>query len=288
MQYLAERFSSRADLVLPIYVKNEHSRAKTAIELLDEYVLHGVATQDEAGKEAAEQLGRKYRAVPEKYMATIVHVAGSISQFADDIASLLNRHFSKPQVTKLDLHYRLTPLPKDDVEVSAAASSPGPAMDLEKAVGKANMHHVARRDAAASAAAMHRKGSSNPLYRQAASYYADRAREQARHAQEAGSTAADVLVAQQSTATGIDLHGVQVHDGVRIARYKVAEWWHGLGEMRAQGARETGGFTVVTGLGRHSAGGVSQLRQAVAAALLQDGWRVRVETGKFVVVGRRV
>jgi hypothetical protein len=66
----------------------------------------------------------------------------------------------------------------------------------------------------------------------------------------------------------------------------VQAWWNGLGEFRTDKARQQP-FTVITGLGRHSAGGVSHLRQAVAAALLQDGWKMQVETGRFVVTGRR-
>jgi hypothetical protein len=88
------------------------------------------------------------------------------------------------------------------------------------------------------------------------------------------------------TASLIDLHGVRVQDGVRIARQRVQAWWDGLGEFRSRRAREQP-FTVITGLGRHSAGGVSQMRQAVARALLQDGWQLQVETGRFVISGRR-
>lgn len=278
------------------------------MELLNQYISHGVETQDDAGKEHAEELAKKYRQVPEKYMATIVHVAGAIPNFADDIASLLNKHFAKQtKGKKLDLAYRLTPLPRDDIEggtiqapgsaaaksaissggLSRAAGSSVKAIDVAEAVQQANSYHQARRDAAASAAQMHRKGASSPLYRQAASYYSDLAREQARYAQTATSNAAEILVDQQSTYNSMDLHGVQVQDGVRIARQKVQDWYQGLGEMRARKLRDGASFTVITGLGRHSAGGVSQMRQGVAAALLQDGWKVRVETGKFVVTGRR-
>ena len=160
-------------------------------------------------------------------------------------------------------------------------------MDYSQAVQAANKHHQDRVDALSSAAQLHRRGASSPLYRQAAGYYTDRAREQARYAQQATATAADLLVQEQSTSNSIDLHGVVVQDGVRIARQKTQDWWQGLGEFRSKRAKEQGGFTVITGLGRHSAGGISQMRQAVAAALLQDGWKFHVETGRFVVTGRR-
>ena len=98
---------------------------------------------------------------------------------------------------------------------------------------------------------------------------------------------AETLVNQQSTATTIDLHGVTVLDGVRIAKHRVWQWWDNLGEGgRVKMAKHDEGFTVVTGVGNHSVGGVSRLRQAVGAALKNDGWKVDVLTGKFRVTGR--
>ncbi|KAJ6438943.1 hypothetical protein O9K51_08345 [Purpureocillium lavendulum] len=304
IQYIAERFGMRAEEVSEVYRKCDCSRGATAVELLDQFLSHGIETQDEAGKEHADALTRKYRHVPEKYMPTIVHVAGSIPLFADDLASLLHKHFTKQsKAQKLDLSYRLTPLPREEIEggeitassgknagkvgLATAKTPAGPAMDYSQAVQVANSYHQARADALSSAAQLHRRGASSPLYRQAAGYYTDRAREQARYAQHATAAAADLLVQEQSTSSSIDLHGIHVQDGVRIARQKTQDWWQGIGEFRSKRAKEQGGFTVITGLGRHSTGGISQMRQAVAAALLQDGWKFHVETGKFVVIGRR-
>ncbi|KAK3902397.1 hypothetical protein C8A05DRAFT_33902 [Staphylotrichum tortipilum] len=132
------------------------------------------------------------------------------------------------------------------------------------------------------AAALRRMG---PLGRQGAAVYLDRARE-ARGAFTAhASHAAEQHVDGQSTDTMIDLHGVVVMDGVRIAKQRVWSWWNGLGENRRVLAREPG-FTIVTGVGKHSAGGVSRLRQAVGVYLRNDGWRVETLTGRFHVTGR--
>lgn len=115
---------------------------------------------------------------------------------------------------------------------------------------------------------------------------AERARDSAARAKAAESETYDALVDCQSSSHHIDLHGVSVADGVRIAVERTARWWAGLGEDRPRRAREVG-FTVVTGLGSHTATGVSQLRQAVGAALKREGWRVRTETGQYVVTGRQ-
>lgn len=294
--FIAERLGVRSDEVSNVYRRNQLLAGATVVELLDQYIAHGVDSQDDAVKQHAASLARKHRHVPGKYILTVVHVAGSIPQFADDLAALLNKHFSRqPRGLKVDLDYRLTPLPRKDIEggwqVAAAAGKPGrkPATapeDLDQVLERASRHKRAQRESLEAAAQLQRRGAANPLYRQSASFYADRAREQGRQSQRATSTAADMVVEQQTTASSVDLHGVAVHDGVRIARQKTQEWWEGLGEGKGRKAKEAG-FTVITGLGRHSAGGVSPMRQVVAAALLQDGWKLQVETGKFVVGGRR-
>ncbi|KAK1779696.1 hypothetical protein QBC45DRAFT_325288 [Copromyces sp. CBS 386.78] len=134
----------------------------------------------------------------------------------------------------------------------------------------------------AQASALARKG---PLGRQGAIVYTERARVEARAAAERISLASEQLVDQKSTYCSIDLHGVTVIDGVRIAKDRVWRWWNNLGEHRHSKAKLEG-FTVITGVGRHSSGGVSRLRQAVGAALKNDGWKVETLTGQFYVTGR--
>ncbi|KAM5350523.1 hypothetical protein ACJ41O_007028 [Fusarium nematophilum] len=301
--YLVDRLDLPFGVVSEIFYNKRCASGATAVEILDRYISQGIETQDEAGKKYAQELAQKYRNVPENYMSTIVQVTGSISQEADDIAALLSKHFAKnPWTQKLNLNYPLTPLPQEDIEgfetvtsgksraatslaPKAGSSSADPSAYVQ-AAERASQYNRAKREAAASAAQLSRRGASNPLYRQAAGYYSEVAREQGRYAAQATSTAADLLVESKSTSTSIDLHGVYVQDGVRIARQRVQSWWSGLGEFRSDKARQQP-FTVITGLGRHSAGGVSQLRQAVAAALLQDGWKMQVDTGRFVIKGRR-
>ncbi len=133
-----------------------------------------------------------------------------------------------------------------------------------------------------SAVALSRLG---PLGRQGAVYYIDRAREETRASLARTSSMAEALVNQQSTSSKIDLHGVTVLDGVRIAKHRVWQWWDNLGEGRERIARQQG-FTIVTGVGRHSANGISRLRQAVGAALKNDGWKAEALTGQFYITGR--
>ncbi|KAK3394927.1 hypothetical protein B0H63DRAFT_426919 [Podospora didyma] len=134
----------------------------------------------------------------------------------------------------------------------------------------------------AAAAGLNRMG---PLGRQGASVYIGRAQESARQQAACVSSLAEQHVDRQSTADKIDLHGVTVLDGVRIAKHRVWRWWDSLGEFREAKARRDS-FTVVTGVGHHSANGVSRLRQAVGAALKNDGWKVEVGTGQYFISGR--
>lgn len=288
--------------VSDVYHRKKHISGATVVELLDKYMSLGIKTEGAEGIKQAQQLASDHANVPKKYMPTLVQMVDSDKTFANDIATLLSKHFAKnPWKQKLDLTHRLTPLPDEELDnalptgppkkrgspTASPTASPrlGP-VDYGEAIKCAVDSSNARRDAESYAAQLHRRGAGNHLYRQAAVVYSDRARESARVGAAATSSAADALVNQQSTSNQTDLHGVYVRDGVRIALQRVNAWWQGLGEGRTRRAKQEG-FTVITGVGKHSAGGVSQLRQAVAAALLQDGWKLTVETGRFVVNGRR-
>ncbi|KAJ4393121.1 hypothetical protein N0V93_002328 [Gnomoniopsis smithogilvyi] len=131
----------------------------------------------------------------------------------------------------------------------------------------------------------YRRGKSDALYRPVAGVLAEQAKERRARARLLEQEQHEAFVDRTASADSIDLHGVPVADGVQIALDRTQSWWVALGENRVKKAREQG-FVVVTGLGIHSSSGVSRLRQEVGAALKREGWRVRVETGQFVVTGK--
>ncbi|KAM3460129.1 hypothetical protein NHJ6243_006175 [Beauveria neobassiana] len=302
--YIAERFNLTFDAVSETYYDNDCSSPSTVVAILDQRLSEGPnLADDDSAQEAVNLLSRKYRQVPEKYLQVIVNATNAIIPFSEDLAQLVSTQLARSKKTKgqkMTLDDIRKPLPRDQLEgasplsaqplspakPAAAVSSPAVAANFAEALKTSQALHQARRDAAASAAQMHRKGGSHGLYRQAAGYYAEQAREHARGAKAATSAAADLLVDGQSHGSSIDLHGVSVQDGTRIARQRAKAWWQQLGEYRTQAARVSP-LVIITGLGRHSAGGVSQLRRAVAAALVQDGWKVEVGTGNFTISGRR-
>lgn len=138
---------------------------------------------------------------------------------------------------------------------------------------------------AQTAASLRRKG---PLYQQAAAVYADRSQAESRAAHQVAFSNYLRHVDGQSSARKIDLHGVPVLDGVKIARDRVNAWWAGLDEYERERRKAAPGHElhIITGLGNHSVSGVSRLRQAVASMLGHGGWRFETGTGEFFVSGR--
>ncbi|TFA97638.1 hypothetical protein CCMA1212_010596, partial [Trichoderma ghanense] len=297
--YIAERLHMSTEEVSIMYAENGNSKSATVIGILEQHLMQGLKPPTNEEKKAVGNLRQKYRNVPEDYLAVIVQITGPMSAHSLELVSLANSYFTKKSMNRrLDLGYRLTPLPHEDIEGLTGIAVDKPAdrrglyqrstpvaktdVDLTRILQTSSSLQKQRQDATASAASLYRRGSSNPLYRQAAGYYAQEAREHARRAQEVTSAAADIHVNQQSTDTTVDLHGVSVLDGVRIARQRTVDWWQALRKSREQQLPEQS-LTIITGVGHHSTGGVSPLRKAVAAALKRDGWKFRVETGKFII-----
>lgn len=159
---------------------------------------------------------------------------------------------------------------------------------LPLSVRTASSLATARSNASIQANAAYRKSRSKPLMAGAAAYYSSVSRDATAALTQHEAAVADALVARQAKEDEIDLHGVNVKDGVRITRTRVQAWWDGgAAEWARQGKIQGyGGFRVVTGIGRHSAGGKSRLGPAVGAMLVREGWKVEVGDGVVMVRGR--
>lgn len=197
--------------------------------------------------------------------------------------------------TPLSVAYTLSPVDAvgsgSDSDGRAPQSAPAPAprrpvYDWQTRSEEASYIRANSAQSFAAARQAFKRGRSDPAFRQVAGFYAEQGQEQVRRARQAESEASDARVAAQSDETKIDLHGVQVRDGVRIALDRTRQWWEGLGEGKTARARKEP-LVIVTGMGYHSTNGISKLRQDVGAALKREGWKVIVETGQFVVNGRQ-
>lgn len=155
-------------------------------------------------------------------------------------------------------------------------------------------HTTARNEAFAKAAASYRKSKSAPHMGGVASYYAQQGHRHNSQVQSIRDEMAERLVETNSKPDMLDLHGVTVQQAVKFARERTTDWW-----VRQRRALELAGgaggagwgrgavepFHIVTGLGRHSKGGVPQLMPAVSKMLIRENWKIQVEQGHIVVYG---
>lgn len=155
-------------------------------------------------------------------------------------------------------------------------------------------HTTARNEAFSKAAESYRKSKSSPHMGGVASYYANIGHDHNSQVHSIRMDVAEKLVEANSTTNMLDLHGVTVQQAVKFARERTTDWW-----VRQQRERELAGgaggagwgrnavepFHIVTGLGRHSKGGVPQLMPAVSKMLIRENWKIQVEQGHIVVYG---
>lgn len=138
------------------------------------------------------------------------------------------------------------------------------------------------------ASAAHRLSKSKPLMGGAAAYYSSLARDASAALRQRESSEARALVASQSRPGEVDLHGVNVKDGVAIARHEVELWWEREAkEWAREGKVRNGGLRMITGRGQHSEGGKGRLGPAVGSMLVREGWKVEVGQGVIDVMGRK-
>lgn len=124
----------------------------------------------------------------------------------------------------------------------------------------------------------------------AAAYYSQLGRDLSALSFSASADAADAHAQSQSSTTHLDLHGIDVLNGVRIAQERVDAWWNRLGESRVNGRvgadDRSEGFRIVVGAGRHSEGGKGKLGPAVSKMLKNEGWRIEAAGAVIVVKGK--
>ncbi|KAI2468314.1 hypothetical protein F4781DRAFT_398349 [Annulohypoxylon bovei var. microspora] len=309
---ISDRLNLTPSEVTSIYYQHNASPGATVAEILKNYISMGLSSLNLHSIPNAKEETKKFPWVPHEYVKATLEIC-STRDDATDIIRMLADHFEKPAYLKYDVSYSLV---ASDLEViagepqiinmSSSVQLPKPPTsprnvrttavslplrnsnqftNLEAAAAASKKLAESRNHSFTSAAAAFKKGKSDPLFRQAGAYYADRAREQALSFRQASSVEANYLVDSKSTEDRIDLHGVTVQVGVDIALDRVWKWWRGLGEERVRKAKQ--GFTVVTGIGRHSLDGKSRLRINVFKALVADGWKLEVLTGSYLVTGRR-
>lgn len=309
---ISDRLNLAPSEVTSIYRQHECSSGATVEEILKNYISLNLESTDSHLQSEIQREATKISWVPPAYIKAAFEICSEPND-ARDVIHILKDHFQKPKTTyvKYDVSYNVVASDADVIEVPsphARATSPeqlpristnmrsstfgslqqvlnSPTNLQSAAVSSASLAE-SRRHSIAAASAANQKGRSNHLYRQVGAFYAERAREQTAGYWQASSLEANSHVDQQSTQSVIDLHGVTVQDGVEIALDRTWRWWQGLGEERTRKAKAEG-LRVITGIGRHNANGLSPLRNGVCKALVNNGWKVEVMTGWFLITGRR-
>lgn len=261
-----------------------------------------VVTDDELVQANARDLGRDFPTIAPNYLAALIRLTHPSTANAHELAKAMTTRPKDPATTggiQLIPMYARPTLSDIDPEIStrkarsAGTSVPSSLASPEDptAALRGNAYAAARAQAFAQASAAHRRAGSDRLMGGAAAYYSQVGRDLSAMAFGASADAADALVARQSSATQVDLHGVDVLNGVRIAQDRVEAWWHGLGESRVNGrtgAEDRGaGFRIVVGAGTHSAGGKGKLGPAVSKMLKSEGWRIEPAGAVIVVKGKQ-
>ena len=289
--FLTERLDIPHEMATAAYLGSGRSQAAATVVILDDYIREGVEAQGEDAQGRLRNLQRDHKHVPIEYLSSIIQVAGPIEEWQNDVAGLLNKHFSDKEKGPLSISYTLTPI-EDEVEdgYSVVTSKKGPksrqAGGRDSQASSSNRVTALGTLASASPIGGFRMGKSGPVYSQTNSASSSNTIMELRQmARQARTEAAHQLVNQRRTENSIDLHGVTVNDGVRIALDSVRSWYDNLdGEYKAREAKK--GYTIITGRGLHSQGGVSLLRKALLPQLVNAGWNVQVGTGLFTIYGR--
>ncbi|KAJ5595158.1 uncharacterized protein N7459_001366 [Penicillium hispanicum] len=239
------------------------------------------------------ELANDYHSIPTTTLVGLLRVTSNMISATNELAAIMMR---QPQISVNELiKFTPTPLNLNDEDEDAfdprsrGNESSRNVLSYEQARVLSEAHFAAGSAAYSQASQAARRAKSNHLYGGAAAVYRERGQEHRALAMQQLAVASDRLADRQSVNCDLDLHGVTVANALRISRDRVDAWWDSLGDakyVRGGGKHVHGGFKIVTGVGLHSHDGTSRLGPAVSKMLMQDGWRVEVERGFILVVGK--
>ena len=204
---------------------------------------------------------------------------------AREMALALTSSPNVPSTSTITPHYVLRPpSPPSSSQSSPSSSSAYVPLSQSRAATLA----LIRSNAHTQSRSASRKAKSDHLMGGAASYYNSVSRDIAAALRQDEAARADALVNSQSKPGEVDLHGLNIKNAVRVSREKVEAWWESEGRewARAGKVMNNGSLRIITGLGRHSAGGKAVLGPAVCKMLNSEGWMVQVGDGVVRVTGR--
>lgn len=311
IDFIATRISLPKEAVSSAYYNHSASIVNTITALLDTNILDVNSAQttssDPDTQAMAFQLGQEFPAISASHLTALIRLTHPSAASAHELAKIMTKPTSPKHIGGIEIVTRHTPI---ETLISDEDTSPRPPTNRRGATildshrsgidpnTMALAFQLAGSRAKTQARAASRRSKSDGLYGGAAAYYSQVGREYSAQCHQARSNAADVLVESQSdTRAGLlDLHGVTIPDAMRITRAKTINWWHAIGMRGNMGVdgrvmRDAGSMSttlrIVTGMGRHSAGGVSRIGPAVEKTLTRDGWIFGYNEGVYIVSGKK-
>lgn len=132
--------------------------------------------------------------------------------------------------------------------------------------------------------------SKNNLVGGAAMYYAQLGRDYDAKMREYSMLAAQASASENKgtevngdgVRVALDVHGCTVHQALTLLKADLTAWY---AHTRASEHRDGRVFSVITGLGHHSAGGEARILPAVQKWLSREGWRYTTIGGQVLVKG---
>ncbi len=291
VEFISNKTRIPTQQITSLYHENGASIPATILAIINAHPPIDIGSDDQLMVQInASELHPDFPTIPISDLEILIRIAEHSLDDARDLATALA---ARPKTVKqggIQLELRHTPLriQTDFTPVKTRmhnSSNANSSLDLASATEKQSALVQARNDAYTKGIAAARRGKSDPLMFSAASHYFNEGRDYDSMAKKAASALADALVSQQSSRTELDLHGVSVKDGVRIAREEVTKWWHEVDETQVRGKGGRPGYRIVVGAGRHSEGGKAKLGPAIGKMLIKEGWKVEVESTAFVVRG---
>lgn len=286
VDFLSSHTGFPTSQVTSIYYDNGASLKASILAIVEAHLSLQLDTQDATTQRQAQDLLRQVPSLSLEHSIALIQLTDFSTTDARALATALTAR-SPSQSTSTPIKIEIC-LPPPDLSDHSPPSTPDSRLppSTTTALPLTSAAYTALRTTAlAQASSAHRKSKSSPLMSAAAAHYAQTAKVHGAHAHAATAAAADALVAAQSSATKLDLHGVNVANAQRIVRTRVAAWWAKLAGPRGEVVGLHDGFTIVTGRGVHSPNGASRLGPAVVRTLVAEGWRVEVGVGVVRVVG---
>lgn len=137
--------------------------------------------------------------------------------------------------------------------------------------------HRANRDyARTKAQELFKKADSNPLYRSAAGVYSEIASNHSKMSESARNGIFYNTIEQQSSTNYVDCHGIPLDVAVDYCTVRLYRW---------AASRSGMPLKIITGAGRHSAGGVPKIKNAIRKKLADGGFDYEENISFFMING---